>query len=58
MTNRDPEILLPKPEDEALERMYVEGYQREPESPSAGRLGEDMAREVWPDEAWDEASDR
>jgi len=55
MTGRDPEILLRKRDDEALERMYVEGYQRKPESPSAGKLGEEMAREVWAGEAWDEA---
>ena len=42
-------------EQEALERKYVEGYQRKPESPLVGKLGEKMAREVWPEEAWDEA---
>jgi hypothetical protein len=46
---------LHKLEQEALERKYVEGYQRKPESPLVGKLGEKMAREVWPEEAWDEA---
>ena len=55
MTDRDLGILLRKTDDEALERRYVEGYQRKPENPSVGKLGEKMAREVWPDEAWDEA---
>jgi len=58
MTDRDSEILLRKPDEEALERRYVEGYQRKPESPLAGKLGEEMAREVSSDEAWDEAYDR
>jgi hypothetical protein len=37
-----------------LRRKYVEGYRRKPESPLVGRLGEKMAREVWPKETWDE----
>ncbi len=40
-------------DQEALEQKYVEGYQREPESPLVGKLGEKMAREVWPEESWD-----
>jgi hypothetical protein len=58
MTDRDLGILLRKTDDEALERRYVEGYQCNPESPSTGRLGEEMASEVWPDEAWDEVGDQ
>jgi hypothetical protein len=58
MTDRDPEILLRKPDDEALERRYLGGYQRKPENPSVGKLGEKLTREVWPDEAWDEVGDR
>jgi hypothetical protein len=43
-------------DEEALERKYVEGYQRKPESPSVGKLGEKMAQEVWQEEPWDEPS--
>jgi metal-responsive CopG/Arc/MetJ family transcriptional regulator len=46
---------LDRIEQQALERKYVEGYRRTPESPLVGKLGEKMAREVWPEEAWDEA---
>ena len=46
---------LYKIERKALERKYVEGYQRRPESPLVGKLGEKMAGEVWPEETWDEA---
>jgi lysozyme family protein len=46
---------LRKLDQEAMERKYVEGYRRKPESPRVGKLGEKMAREVWPEEAWDEA---
>jgi metal-responsive CopG/Arc/MetJ family transcriptional regulator len=46
---------LERLDEEELERQYVEGYRRKPESPSVGRLGEKMAREVWPKEDWDEA---
>jgi hypothetical protein len=56
MTDRDPEILLRKPDDKALERRYLEGYQRKPENPSIGKLGEKMAREVWREETWGEPS--
>lgn len=38
-----------------LDRKYVEGYRRKPESAAAGKLGEKMAKEVWPKEVWDEA---
>src|SRR5208282_3983691 len=31
-----------------LDRMYVKGYRRKPESTSVGKLGERMAKEVWP----------
>ena len=54
----DPGTSQPKTDDEALERKYVEGYLRKPENLSVRKLGEKMAREVWPDEAWDEAYDR
>jgi len=46
---------LHKLEQEALERKYVEGYRRKPESPLVGKLGEKMAQEVWQEETWDEA---
>jgi metal-responsive CopG/Arc/MetJ family transcriptional regulator len=35
-------------DQQALDRKYVEGYRRKPESPSVGKLGEKMAGEVWP----------
>ena len=41
--------------EEELERQYVEGYRRKPESASVGKLGERMAKEVWPKEDWNEA---
>ena len=55
MIDADNEKLYDKADEETLERRYVEGYQRKPENPSVGKLGEKMAREVWPGEAWDEA---
>jgi hypothetical protein len=58
MRERELGILQRTTDDEALERSYGEGYQRKPECPSVGKLGEKMAREVWPDEAWDDARDR
>lgn len=42
-------------EEEELDRKYVEGYRRNPESISVGKLGEQMAIEVWPKEDWNEA---
>jgi hypothetical protein len=56
----DPDLgtSLRQTDDEALERKYVEGYQRKPEDNSVGELGEKMVREVWAGEAWDEAHDR
>jgi len=45
-----------KIDEEALERKCVEGYQRKPESPSVGKLGEKMAQEAWQEETWDEPS--
>ncbi len=44
----------PTMEQEVLEKEYLEGYQRKPESPLVGKLGERMAREVWREETWDE----
>jgi metal-responsive CopG/Arc/MetJ family transcriptional regulator len=41
--------------EEELERQYVEGYRRIPESSAWGKLGEKMAQEVWPKEDWDAA---
>ncbi len=49
------EEYLRRIEEEELERLYVEGYRRKPESPSVGKLGERMAAEVWPREDWNEA---
>jgi hypothetical protein len=46
--------LLQRAEEEALERKYLEGYPRKPESPWVGKLGEKMAQQVWPKETWDE----
>jgi hypothetical protein len=42
------EEYLHRLDQQALDRKYVEGYRRKPESPSVGKLGEKMAREVWP----------
>jgi hypothetical protein len=49
------EEYLRRLDRQALDRKYVEGYRRKPESPLVGKLGEKMAGEVWPEEAWDEA---
>ena len=46
---------LERLEEEELDRKYVEGYRRKPESASVGKLGERMAKEVWPKEDWNEA---
>jgi hypothetical protein len=43
---------MPKLKQEALEHRYAKGYQRKPESPSIGKLGEKMAREVWPQDGF------
>ena len=56
MIESDDGTVLDKTDEEALERKYVEGYQREPESASVGELGEKMAQEVWQGETWDEPS--
>jgi hypothetical protein len=42
----------PTIDQEALEQKYVEGYERKPESPSVGKLGEKMAGEVWQTQTW------
>jgi len=47
--------FLHRLDQEALERKYVAGYRRKPESPRVGKLGEKMAGEVWSKENWDEA---
>ena len=49
------EEYLHRPDQQALDRKYVEGYRRKPESPLAGKLGEKMAQEVWQEETWDDA---
>jgi 16S rRNA C967 or C1407 C5-methylase (RsmB/RsmF family) len=49
------EEYLRRLEEEELDRRYVDGYRRKPESPIHGKLGEKMAGEVWPKEDWDEA---
>jgi len=46
---------LERIEEEELDRKYVEGYRRKPESASVGKLGERMAKEVWPKEDWNES---
>ena len=46
---------LERIEEEKLERKYIEGYRRKPENSSVGKLGERMAKEVWPKEDWNEA---
>ena len=42
----------PTIDQEALEQKYVEGYERTPESPAVGKLGEKLAGEVWQTETW------
>ena len=42
------EEYLHRLDQQALDRKYVEGYRRKPESPSVGKQGEKMAGEVWP----------
>jgi metal-responsive CopG/Arc/MetJ family transcriptional regulator len=42
-------------EEEEFDQKYAEGYGRKPESASVGKLGEKMAKEVWPNENWNEA---
>jgi hypothetical protein len=44
--------MIETTEQEALECRYVEGYQRKPESPSVGKLGERMAAEAWAAMTW------
>jgi len=56
MIDSENGTVLHKTDEEALEQKHVEGYQRKPESPSVGKLGEKMAREVWQEETWDEPS--
>jgi len=56
MTDGDRRTLPETTDDEALERTYVEGYQQKPENSSVGKLGEKMAREVWPQESWEETA--
>ena len=56
MTESDDGTVLHETDEEALERKYVEGYQREAESASVGELGEEMAQEIWQEETWDESS--
>ena len=44
---------LQKLEEEELDRKYIEGYHRKPESSAIGRVGAKLAQEVWPKENWD-----
>jgi metal-responsive CopG/Arc/MetJ family transcriptional regulator len=44
---------LERLEEEELDRKYVEGYRRKPESPSIGKAGEKLAASVWPRENWE-----
>lgn len=43
---------LERIEEDNLDRQYVEGYRRKPESPSVGKAGEKLASIVWPKENW------
>ena len=43
---------LQRLDEEHLDRQYVEGYRRKPESPSVGKAGEKLASSVWPKENW------
>ncbi len=54
MIKVDRETSAQRTDEEALERRYVEGYQRRPDTSLAGKLGEKMGREVWREETWEE----
>ncbi len=41
-------------EEEELDRRYIEGYRRKPETPAWGEVGAKMAAEVLGREDWDE----
>lgn len=41
---------------ERLDQKCAEGYRHRPESPQVGMLGEEMAQEVWKNEAWEEVN--
>ncbi|MGD0227296.1 MAG: ribbon-helix-helix protein, CopG family [Terriglobia bacterium] len=43
---------LEKLREDELDRQYVPGYRRHPESAAVGRAGERLAAEVWPREDW------
>jgi metal-responsive CopG/Arc/MetJ family transcriptional regulator len=43
---------LEKLREDDLDRQYVAGYRRHPESAAVGRAGERLAGEVWPREDW------
>jgi metal-responsive CopG/Arc/MetJ family transcriptional regulator len=43
---------LEKLREDDLDRQYVAGYLRHPESAAVGKTGERLAAEVWPREDW------
>ncbi len=48
-----PLVVAHGVEEEELDRKYIEGYRRKPESAAMGKLGARLAKEVWPKETWD-----
>ncbi len=44
--------FLDETEEERLDRIYVEGYKRIPETTEWGEAQEAMLSEVWPKESW------
>jgi len=44
---------LEKLDEEELDRQYVAGYRRQPESVAVGKAGEKLAARVWPKEDWE-----
>jgi metal-responsive CopG/Arc/MetJ family transcriptional regulator len=43
---------LEKLREDELDRQYVAGYHRHPESAAVGKIGERLAAEVWTREDW------
>jgi hypothetical protein len=52
LIRRACEEYMHKLEEEELDRRYVEGYRRNPETPGLGRAGVKLAAQVWRKEGW------
>jgi len=44
--------FLKETEEERLDRVYQEGYERVPETPEMGEAQIKMIKKVWPKESW------